>query len=161
MLHMCGSIAAAVLIDFVLVLLPGNTEIYTFPARESGLLISYKPKEVHPHIPGVIGVLILLTAWNAGLSKRGGLLLTAGFAIFITALVVFGLPVTLAWVAAVIILCLARQRYFFFSSRGRHTRYIGDWSSDVCSSDLVRPRHHRIGRTPAPARGRTRPRSVP
>src|SRR5437762_8386010 len=28
--------------------------------------------------------------------------------------------------------------YFFFSSRRRHTRYIGDWSSDVCSSDLVR-----------------------
>src|SRR5437879_12925962 len=28
---------------------------------------------------------------------------------------------------------------FFFSSRRRHTRYIGDWSSDVCSSDLSRP----------------------
>src|SRR5437764_13632099 len=27
---------------------------------------------------------------------------------------------------------------FFFSSRRRHTRYIGDWSSDVCSSDLDR-----------------------
>src|SRR5437879_7017019 len=27
--------------------------------------------------------------------------------------------------------------YFFFSSRRRHTRYIGDWSSDVCSSDLL------------------------
>src|SRR5437762_3989351 len=26
----------------------------------------------------------------------------------------------------------------FFSSRRRHTRYIGDWSSDVCSSDLRR-----------------------
>src|SRR5437879_7455972 len=26
---------------------------------------------------------------------------------------------------------------FFFSSRRRHTRYIGDWSSDVCSSDLM------------------------
>src|SRR5437879_12597332 len=26
---------------------------------------------------------------------------------------------------------------FFFSSRRRHTRYIGDWSSDVCSSDLL------------------------
>src|SRR5437762_6421761 len=25
---------------------------------------------------------------------------------------------------------------FFFSSGRRHTRYIGDWSSDVCSSDL-------------------------
>src|SRR5437764_8599030 len=25
---------------------------------------------------------------------------------------------------------------FFFSRRRRHTRYIGDWSSDVCSSDL-------------------------
>src|SRR5437764_12169052 len=24
-----------------------------------------------------------------------------------------------------------------FSSRRRHTRYIGDWSSDVCSSDLL------------------------
>src|SRR6266446_5058844 len=27
---------------------------------------------------------------------------------------------------------------FFFSSRRRHTRVQGDWSSDVCSSDLVR-----------------------
>src|SRR5437879_13442124 len=26
--------------------------------------------------------------------------------------------------------------FFFFSSRRRHTRYIGDWSSDECSSDL-------------------------
>src|SRR5436189_1452249 len=25
---------------------------------------------------------------------------------------------------------------YFFSSRRRHTMYIGDWSSDVCSSDL-------------------------
>src|SRR5436189_5502974 len=32
--------------------------------------------------------------------------------------------------------------FFFFSSRRRHTRYIGDWSSDVCSSDLA-PRAHR------------------
>src|SRR5256885_8800655 len=27
---------------------------------------------------------------------------------------------------------------FFFSSRRRHTRLQGDWSSDVCSSDLPR-----------------------
>src|SRR5438094_2937473 len=27
--------------------------------------------------------------------------------------------------------------YFFFSSRRRHTRSYGDWSSDVCFSDLV------------------------
>src|SRR5690348_18291510 len=26
---------------------------------------------------------------------------------------------------------------FFFSSRRRHTRWTGDWSSDVCSSDLT------------------------
>src|SRR5205814_4614872 len=26
----------------------------------------------------------------------------------------------------------------FFSSRRRHTRCLSDWSSDVCSSDLVR-----------------------
>src|SRR5207248_6552829 len=27
--------------------------------------------------------------------------------------------------------------FFFFSSRRRHTRSYGDWSSDVCSSDLI------------------------
>src|SRR5215204_4991199 len=27
--------------------------------------------------------------------------------------------------------------FFFFSSRRRHTRSLCDWSSDVCSSDLV------------------------
>src|SRR5713226_10270770 len=27
---------------------------------------------------------------------------------------------------------------FFFSSRSRHTSWTGDWSSDVCSSDLHR-----------------------
>src|SRR6266481_5732561 len=29
---------------------------------------------------------------------------------------------------------------FFFSNRRRHTRWNCDWSSDVCSSDLDRPR---------------------
>src|SRR2546429_1848610 len=29
--------------------------------------------------------------------------------------------------------------FFFFSSRRRHTRCSRDWSSDVCSSDLVHP----------------------
>src|SRR5438128_7057530 len=28
-------------------------------------------------------------------------------------------------------------RFFFFSSRRRHTRCYRDWSSDVCSSDLL------------------------
>src|SRR5436190_13414014 len=27
--------------------------------------------------------------------------------------------------------------FFFFSSRRRHTRSLCDWSSDVCSSDLL------------------------
>src|SRR6266496_5453882 len=30
-------------------------------------------------------------------------------------------------------------RFFFFSSRRRHTRSLRDWSSDVCSSDLRKP----------------------
>src|SRR3970040_3096268 len=33
----------------------------------------------------------------------------------------------------------ASYSYVFFSSRRRHTRYIVDWSSDVCSSDLGSP----------------------
>src|SRR2546430_12924781 len=46
---------------------------------------------------------------------------------------------------------------FFFSSRRRHTRFDCDWSSDVCSSDLlfsaglaVRPAH--LATAPAPSR---------
>src|SRR5207249_6922058 len=37
------------------------------------------------------------------------------------------------------------MEYFivFFSSRRRHTRSKRDWSSDVCSSDLIHPRPHR------------------
>src|SRR5256885_3145557 len=31
---------------------------------------------------------------------------------------------------------MLRKLFFFFSSRRRHTRLQGDWSSDVCSSDL-------------------------
>src|SRR5256885_272191 len=30
----------------------------------------------------------------------------------------------------------AARAIFFFASRRRHTRLQGDWSSDVCSSDL-------------------------
>src|SRR5258706_5100374 len=29
------------------------------------------------------------------------------------------------------------ESVFFFSGRRRHTRLVSDWSSDVCSSDLV------------------------
>src|SRR5436309_10409060 len=35
-------------------------------------------------------------------------------------------------------LVLPFLRFFFFSSRRRHTRFSRDWSSDVCSSDLWR-----------------------
>src|SRR2546430_3319710 len=43
--------------------------------------------------------------------------------------------------------------FFFFSSRRRHTRFDCDWSSDVCSSDLVylitvllAPHFHRVAK---------------
>src|SRR5256886_11413361 len=35
-------------------------------------------------------------------------------------------------------MCVVRL-VFFFSSRRRHTRFDCDWSSDVCSSDLLVP----------------------
>src|SRR2546426_3499162 len=34
--------------------------------------------------------------------------------------------------------------FFFFSSRRRHTRLQGDWSSDVCSSDLLRTANREV-----------------
>src|SRR5690348_17833832 len=40
--------------------------------------------------------------------------------------------------------------FFFFSSRRRHTRWTGDWSSDVCSSDLL-PGFCPAGRVRVPA----------
>src|SRR5256885_3386723 len=46
----------------------------------------------------------------------------------------------------------AGAAYCFFSSRRRHTRLQGDWSSDVCSSDLSarpeedrKPEKHELG----------------
>src|SRR6266446_4034648 len=38
---------------------------------------------------------------------------------------------------------------FFFSSRRRHTRLQGDWSSDVCSSDLGMELERRDGHVAA------------
>src|SRR5699024_11864958 len=34
--------------------------------------------------------------------------------------------------------------FFFFSSRRRHTRSKRDWSSDVCSSDLITFRSNKV-----------------
>src|SRR6266567_4211323 len=39
--------------------------------------------------------------------------------------------------------------FFFFSSRRRHTRFDCDWSSDVCSSDLLDERDHGEGQLKA------------
>src|SRR5207245_8739327 len=54
--------------------------------------------------------------------------------------------------------------FFFFSSRRRHTRCYRDWSSDVCSSDLISPAAVLKGRalpsaarSTAPAPGRRAP----
>src|SRR5256885_9201056 len=41
------------------------------------------------------------------------------------------------WRPIIIARCMQRLLMFFFSSRRRHTRLQGDWSSDVCSSDLA------------------------
>ena len=69
------------------------------------------------------------------------------------------------WIACHLLLAVPRSllssfffffSFFFFSSRRRHTRLQGDWSSDVCSSDLACPaatpmrnRHFNIDTTSA------------
>src|SRR5437868_8823217 len=42
--------------------------------------------------------------------------------------------------------------FFFFSSRRRHTRSKRDWSSDVCSSDLVSRLIAELGQLPSAER---------
>src|SRR5574341_219124 len=44
------------------------------------------------------------------------------------------------------------ESMFFFSSRSRHTSLVGDWSSDVCSSDLGA----RVATISSPSRARVR-----
>src|SRR5260370_18939556 len=46
-------------------------------------------------------------------------------------------------------LYLLKLIFFFFSSRRRHTRFKCDWSSDVCSSDLLPPHSATFGGTGA------------
>src|SRR5256885_10980168 len=46
----------------------------------------------------------------------------------------------LLYLLRTLFLCCLYSFFFFFSSRRRHTRLQGDWSSDVCSSDLYRER---------------------
>src|SRR5207249_6987698 len=54
-----------------------------------------------------------------------------------------------------------RKWLFFFSSRRRHTSSKRDWSSDVCSSDLVQPsRGHVHGRGQPAATVRLRRRQL-
>src|SRR5262245_64787987 len=48
------------------------------------------------------------------------------------------------WISLYMFFCFVCSRFlilyvFFFSSRRRHTRCLSDWSSDVCSSDLLNP----------------------
>src|SRR5690606_40530711 len=53
---------------------------------------------------------------------------------------------------------------FFFSSRRRHTRFSRDWSSDVCSSDLVSDARASIDPLPSGWRvwiAGARPRTLP
>src|SRR5713226_10091963 len=45
--------------------------------------------------------------------------------------------------------------FFFFSSRRRHTRWTGDWSSDVCSSDLASRERSGSGSRSNPLRTRS------
>src|SRR2546429_4994013 len=54
---------------------------------------------------------------------------------------------------------LMTRCFFFFSSRRRHTRCSRDWSSDVCSSDLVgeKANYDYLVRWVHNARERTRP----
>src|SRR5574337_1072998 len=59
------------------------------------------------------------------------------FIFFSIYLVIFKLPISLD---SIIYSFKSRISiiFFFFSSRRRHTRLSGDWSSDVCSSDLAK-----------------------
>src|SRR5262245_63694034 len=49
------------------------------------------------------------------------------------------MPITISLILLCFCNVFAFFFFFFFSSRRRHTRCLSDWSSDVCSSDLLGP----------------------
>src|SRR2546430_8721654 len=49
---------------------------------------------------------------------------------------VIHIQICLSMFVAALLICVFFV-FFFFSSRRRHTRFDCDWSSDVCSSDLI------------------------
>src|SRR2546430_12020991 len=53
---------------------------------------------------------------------------------------------------------VCRVLFFFFSSKRRHTRFDCDWSSDVCSSDLIS--WDRLGAPGSPRRSANRQRHI-
>src|SRR5207302_5124529 len=50
--------------------------------------------------------------------------------------------------------------FFFFSSRRRHTRFSRDWSSDVCSSDLIQTMSSQLVNTNRPSQRISSPTAV-
>src|SRR5256885_4804848 len=64
--------------------------------------------------------------------QNGGLLMWPILACSVIAIAVFGERLLYLHRATI----HHGEYLFFFSSRRRHTRLQGDWSSDVCSSDL-------------------------
>src|SRR5688572_26701340 len=63
---------------------------------------------------------------------------TIEFGLFVNAVISFVLVAAAVYFLVVKpVAKLMALRKFFFSSRRRHTRFDCDWSSDVCSSDLV------------------------
>src|SRR5207237_4105954 len=51
--------------------------------------------------------------------------------------IVNNLLVSFAFILVFHVVLIIYFFFFFFSSRRRHTRFKCDWSSDVCSSDLM------------------------
>src|SRR5207248_7571146 len=69
------------------------------------------------------------------------------------------LLISTGWIVGALhwIVKLSTIIHFFFSSRRRHTRSYGDWSSDVCSSDLRQRQRERSPLRTRPLELRTPP----
>src|SRR5690348_14205050 len=111
----------------------GVNTLFTWPLIFAAALLSFAHGA--NDVANAIGP---LAAINDAIRAGGGVVTSASIPLWVMMVGALGLAVGLMLFGPRLIKTVGSE-IFFLSSRRRHTIWTGDWSSDVCSSDLAAP----------------------